>query len=97
VVDKELLVKLHIGNLPKTVTEPELKDLVVAISEATSVELVKDSGGASKGFGFAEFATDDQGKAVIAGLDGKDVGGQTLKVSEARPRKGDAQPTAARV
>ncbi len=83
-------MKLHIGNLPKTLTEPELKKLVVAFAEPTSLEIIKGSAGDSKGFGFAEFASDDQAKKVIAGLDGSDVGGQKLKVGEARPRKGDA-------
>ncbi len=83
-------MKLHIGNLEKTITDQELTDLITALAPPTSVEIVKDSAGHSKGFGFAVFATDDQAKAVIAGMDGKDVKGQTLKLGEARPRKGDA-------
>ena len=82
-------MKLHIGNLPKSVTEPELKELVVVFGEA-SVELIKDNTGGSKGFGFADFANADQAKAAITGLDGKELSGQTIKVAEARPRKGDA-------
>lgn len=85
-------MKLHIGNLPKTVTEPELRELVVAFAEPASLELVKDHAGSSKGFAFAEFANADHARAVITGLDGKDVSGQALKVAEARPRKGDVQP-----
>jgi RNA recognition motif-containing protein len=83
-------MKLHIGNLEKSITDQELTDLITPLAPATSVEIVKDSAGHSKGFGFAVFATDDQAKAVIAGMDGKDVKGQTLKLGEARPRKGDA-------
>lgn len=85
-------MKLHIGNLPKTVTEPELRELVVAFAEPGSLEIIKDNAGGSKGFAFAEFANDDHARAVMTGLDGKDVSGQVLKVGEARPRKGDAQP-----
>lgn len=88
-------MKLHFGNLPKTLTEAELKDLVVPFATPTTLEIVKDSMGGSKGFGFGEFASDDQAKAVIAGLDGKEVGGNTLKLGEARPRKGDAPKPAA--
>ena len=82
-------MKLHIGNLPKTLTEPQLKDLVTPFAVPTSVELAKDASGASKGFGFAEFAEEGHGRAVITGLDGKDVEGQALRVGEARPRKTD--------
>jgi RNA recognition motif-containing protein len=85
----EFVMKLHLGNLPKTMTDAELKKLVAAHAEPTSLEIIKDATGASKGFGFAEFANDAQGQAVIAGMDGKDVGGQTVKVGVARPRKGD--------
>ena len=83
-------MKLHIGNLSKATTEDELRAAVVAFGEPSSVEIVKDSAGTSRGYGFAEFADDAQAKAALAGLDGKDLGGQTLRVGEARPRKGDA-------
>ena len=56
---------------------------------------MKDSAGTSRGYAFVVVADDAQGKALTTGLDGKDVGGNTLKVGEARPRKGDApRPTA---
>ncbi|HEX2123477.1 MAG TPA: RNA-binding protein [Thermoanaerobaculia bacterium] len=83
-------MKLHIGNLAKGVTDAELKEAIVPFGEASSVEIVRDRDGSSKGFGFAEFGDDNHARAAITGLDGKEVGGQTVKVSEARPRKGDA-------
>jgi RNA recognition motif-containing protein len=89
-------MRLHIGNLPKTVTEPELKELIAAFAEPGSLEIAKDQAGQSKGFAFVDVASDDGARAAIAGLDGKEVNGQTLKVSEARPRKGkgETQPHA---
>ena len=87
-------MKLHIGNLPKSLTEPELTDLVTPFAQPSSVEIVKDSAGTSRGYGFVVLADEAGGKAVATGLDGKEVGGNTLKVGEARPRKGEAQPTA---
>ena len=83
-------MKLHIGNLPKTLTEPELTDLITPFAQPTSVEIVKDSAGTSRGYAFVVFPEAEQGQAVTTGLDGKEVGGQTLKVAEARPRKSDA-------
>ena len=82
-------MKLHIGNLPKTMTEQELRDLVTPFGEATKFEIAKDVSGASKGFAFAEFANDEHAKATITGLNGKDIKGQALRVSEARPRRSD--------
>ena len=44
----------------------------------------------SKGFGFLEYGNDDEARAAITGLDGRDVNGQALKVNEAKPRKDTA-------
>jgi splicing factor U2AF subunit len=89
---EEWFMRVHIGNLPKSLTEPELRELVVVYAQPGSLEIVKDGAGGSRGYAFAEFADAAQGAAVITGLDGKEVGGQTLKVAEARPRKGEAGP-----
>lgn len=83
-------MKLHIGNLPRTVTESELETSISGIARPTSLEIVRDPAGASKGFGFAVFATEDEGKAVIAGMNGRDLAGSALRVGEAKPRKADA-------
>jgi cold-inducible RNA-binding protein len=42
--------------------------------------------GRSKGFAFIEMATDELAKQAISELDGKEVGGRALRVSEANPR-----------
>lgn len=87
-------MKLHIGNLAKNVSDTELSEMVTAIAPAMSVEIVRDPTGASKGFGFAEFATPEQAQLVMAGLNGRDISGQTLKLGEAKPRRNDARPRA---
>ena len=43
----------------------------------------------AKGFGFIEYSNTDDARAAITGLDGRAIDGQALKVSEAKPRKGD--------
>jgi RNA recognition motif-containing protein len=83
-------MKLHIGNLPKNVTDAELTEMIKVIAPPTTVEIVKDFAGISKGFGFADFATDDDARAVISAMDGRDVGGQALKLGQAKPRRTDA-------
>lgn len=80
-------MRLHIGSLAKTTTEPELRALIGEFGEITDLELAKDSDGTSRGFAFAEFKEADAARAAIAGLDGKEVAGATLRVGEARPRK----------
>ena len=83
-------MKLHIGNLSRDTTDTQLSDLIASIAKPTSLEIIRDRDGSSKGFGFAEFATDDEAKAVIAGMSGKEVDGKELKVGEARPRRENA-------
>ena len=81
-------MKLYVGNLSKQITDAQLNDLAVPFGELLSATVATErSSGESKGFGFVEFANEDAARAAIAGLDGKDVNGQALKVNEARPRK----------
>jgi RNA recognition motif-containing protein len=80
-------MKLHIGNLPRTLTDAELSEMIAAFAPPTSLEIIRDPAGASKGFAFAEFGSADEARAVITGLDGRDVGGNALKLGEAKPRK----------
>jgi len=81
-------VKIYLGNLPKETTDAQLSDLVTPFGKPTSCEVAKDRAtGESRGFGFVVFAADDEGNAAITGLNGKDVGGRALKVSEARSKQ----------
>ncbi len=78
-------MKLYIGNLPFSVDEEGFKKLFEGyeVEEAT---LIQDKfSGRSKGFGFVTIADDEVAKKVIAEMNGKDVDGRELKVSEARP------------
>ena len=78
-------MKLHVGNLPFSVGEEELKALF-ADYNAEEVSLIKDKfSGRSKGFGFVTISDDEVANKAISELNGKDVQGRELKVSEARP------------
>ena len=85
-------MKLYVGNLSKQITDAQLNELGATVGKplSASVATVRNSGD-SKGFGFIEFSSTEEGTAVIAGLDGRDVNGQALKVNEAKPRKETAQ------
>ncbi len=86
-------MKVYLGNLPKSLSEAQLKELVVPFGKVDSAEVAKDRAtGESRGFGFVQFPNDDEARAAIAGLDGKEVSGQKLRVSEARPPKSAGKP-----
>jgi cold-inducible RNA-binding protein len=81
-------MKVYVGNLSRKVTDAELNALAVPFGKVVSANVATErSNGESRGFGFLEFGSDDEAKAAIAGLDGRDVNGQALKVNEAKPRK----------
>ena len=78
---------LFVGNMSFHTTESDLTDLFKAFGQVTRVHIVTDrETGRARGFAFVEMADDAQATKAIAGLDGKDVGGRNLKVSEARPK-----------
>ena len=78
-------MKLYVGNLPFSVDEEGFKKLFEGY-EVEEVSLIKDKfSGRSKGFGFVTISDDAVAKKVIAEMNGKDVDGRELKVSEARP------------
>lgn len=86
-------MKVYVGNLSKQVTDAQLNDLGTPYGKLVSANVATErSSGESKGFGFIEFTTADEAKAAIAGLDGREVNGQALKVAEAKNKK-DAAPT----
>jgi RNA recognition motif-containing protein len=81
-------MKLYVGNLSKQITNAQLNELATPFGKPVSAEVATDrSSGDSKGFGFIEYSNDAEAKAAMAGLDGRDVNGQVLKVNEAKPRK----------
>ncbi len=81
-------MKLYVGNLNKQINDAKLNELAVPFGTVVSATVATDrSSGESKGFGFVEFATGEEAKAAIAGLNGREVEGQALKVDEAKPKK----------
>ena len=81
-------MRLYVGNLSKKITDPQLNALALPYGNVHSANIARALvGGASKGFGFIEFETDEEGYAAIRGLNGKEVHGQSLEVSEASAMK----------
>lgn len=80
-------MKLYVGNLSKQINDAQLGELAAPFGKIISANVATErSSGQSKGFGFIEFGSTEEGNAAIAGLDGKDVNGQALKVSESKPK-----------
>lgn len=79
--------RLFIGNFPFETTEAQLRSHFEAAGHPpASVKIVTDrETGRSRGFGFVEFASDEQAAAARA-LDGSDLGGRALKVDEAQEK-----------
>lgn len=80
--------KLFVGGLPFAIDDDGLRQLFAEFGEIASADVIKDrESGRSKGFGFVEFADDAAAKAAIEAMNGKEVEGRTINVSEARPRE----------
>ncbi|MGY6216269.1 RNA recognition motif domain-containing protein [Methylolobus aquaticus] len=80
--------KLYVGNLSYDTTDQDLEQLFGAYGRVQSVQVIIDRAtGRSKGFGFVEMGSDQDAKAAIAGMNGKEVGGRRLTVNEARPQQ----------
>jgi cold-inducible RNA-binding protein len=77
-------VKLYVGNLSRETTEEELAALAGKFGTLTQSNVARERSGESKGFAFLHYTTIDEAKAAIDGLNGKEIGGRALKVTEAR-------------
>ncbi len=77
--------KIYVGNLPFSATEDEVRELFSGYGNVTSVNLITDrETGRPRGFGFVEM--ESGGDEAIEAVNGSDMGGRRLSVSEARPR-----------
>ena len=78
--------KLYVGGLPYSTTDNELKDAFSQAGAVSSAIVIMDKmTGRSKGFGFVEFASDEDAQKAIDTFNGKDFGGRSITVNEARP------------
>jgi RNA recognition motif-containing protein len=82
-----MATNLFVGSLAYSVTDDELQQFFASAGNVVSAKVIMDrESGRSKGFGFVEMGSDDEAKAAIAQLDGKDLNGRAISVNEARPR-----------
>jgi RNA recognition motif-containing protein len=80
-------MKLYVGNLSFNTTNQDLNDLFGTVGTVQSSNIIEDrETGRSRGFGFVEMSSQQEGQAAIAEFNGKEVDGRTLKVNEAKPQ-----------
>ena len=88
-------MKLYVGNISKQTTDAQLNALATPFGTPSNARIAKDKvSGESRGFGFVDFTNDDEARAAIAGLHGKEVDGNVLKVNESHPKTTLASPPA---
>jgi RNA recognition motif-containing protein len=81
-------MKLYVGNLSFQTSSENLQQLFAEAGTVESASVVEDRDtGRSRGFGFVEMSSKEEGAAAIAQFDGKEVDGRSLKVNEAKPRE----------
>ncbi len=83
-----MATKLFVGSLAYSVTDAELEEFFAAVGKVVSAKVIVDRDtDRSKGFGFVEMETEDEAKAAIAELDGKELNGRAVAVNEAKPQE----------
>jgi cold-inducible RNA-binding protein len=87
-VKEKMSMKLYVGNLAFETTSDDLKTLFAEAGTVESVSLIEDrETGRSRGFGFVEMQTKEEGAAAVEKFNGTEFGGRSLKVNEAKPRE----------
>jgi cold-inducible RNA-binding protein len=95
-----MVKRLFVGNLSYDTSDADLKELFSTVGACTSATILADRmTGRSRGFGFVEMSSADEAQRAISELNGRELQGRNINVSEARERGAaspDSQPRAFR-
>ncbi len=81
-----MAMRLYIGNLSFTACDTDLETLFTQAGHVTSAKVITDVyTGRSRGFGFVEIGSRDEGQRAIDQFNGKPIKGRPIVVNEARP------------
>ena len=81
-------MKLYVGNLAFQTSSDDLQQMFAQAGTVESAQVVEDrETGRSRGFGFVEMASKEEGQKAIEQFNGKEVNGRNLNVNEAKPRE----------
>jgi len=79
--------KIYVGNLSFSVDNNQLTDLFSDFGTVDSANVIMDRDtGRSKGFAFVEMSAEGEAQAAITKLNGMDLGGRAMNISEAKPQ-----------
>ncbi len=80
-------MNIYVGNIAPSTTEEDLRKSFEEFGEVSSLKMIKDrDSGEPRGFAFVEMNSDDNAQKAISGMNGKEIGGQELKVNEAHKK-----------
>ncbi|CAO0823381.1 putative RNA-binding protein RbpA [Desulfarculales bacterium] len=84
-------MNIYVGNLPYNCDDNALHELFSQVGQVAQAKVITDRySGASRGFGFVEMVSSEEGQAAISRFNGYAMGGRNLTVNEAKPREGGA-------
>jgi RNA recognition motif-containing protein len=85
-------MNIYVGNLSYNTTEENIRQAFEPFGQVISARIIKDKyTGQSKGFGFVEMVEQTQAQTAIKSLNGKELLGKEISVSEARPRRDEGR------
>lgn len=80
-------MNIYIGNLSRDVSDDDLRAAFESHGVVESAKVIRDKfSGESRGFGFVEMPSKEEGQAAMSALDGSELKGKNIAVNEARPR-----------
>ena len=81
-------MNIYVGNMSFDESETSLREAFAAHGEVTSARIITDrETGRPRGFGFVEMSNQEEARAAVAALNGKNLNGRELTVNEAKPRE----------
>jgi RNA recognition motif-containing protein len=81
-------MNIYVSNLSFNTSDAELKDLFSTFGEVTSAKVINDrETGRSRGFGFVEMPSEEEGKDAMLGLNNKEIEGRAMSVSVAKEKE----------
>lgn len=85
--------KVFVGNLAFSVNDSGLREMFASCGDITEASVIINKfNGRSKGFGFVTFASDEAAQKAVSDINGKEIDGRQIKVSEAKPMEPGSRP-----
>lgn len=81
-------MNIYVGNLSYQASDDDLREAFEKFGQVSSAQVIKDKfTGRSRGFGFVEMPSNEEGQKAIEEINNQDIAGRPVRVNEARPRE----------